>query len=58
MVMWKLKNCPRCGGDLFIDRDIDTWYVQCLQCSHRRELESLDELEQQPVAAGAERSEV
>ncbi len=55
MVMWKLKNCPRCGGDLFIDRDIDTWYVQCLQCSYRRELESLDELEQQPVTAGAER---
>jgi len=57
MVTWKLKNCPRCGGDLFIDRDIDNWYVQCLQCSHRRELESLDELEQQLVTTGTERSE-
>ncbi|KKN56901.1 hypothetical protein LCGC14_0567540 [marine sediment metagenome] len=38
MVIWKLKSCERCGGDLFIDRDIDSWYSQCLQCSHWREL--------------------
>lgn len=38
MLNWKLKNCPRCGGDLFIDRDIDGWFEQCLQCSQRREL--------------------
>lgn len=54
MVMWKLKNCPRCGGDVFIDRDLDTWYAQCLQCSHRHEMESPDELERQPVATGVE----
>ena len=23
MVRWKLKNCPRCGGDFFIERDLD-----------------------------------
>lgn len=60
MVLWKLKNCPRCGGDVFIDRDLDTWYAQCLQCSHRHEMDSPDEmispdeLEKQPVATGAE----
>ena len=54
MVVWKLKNCPRCGGDMFIDRDLDTWYAQCLQCSHRHEMESPDELEKQPVATGTE----
>ena len=37
MVMWKLKSCPRCGGDLLIDKDlIDGWYEQCLQCSFCR----------------------
>jgi len=38
MLSWKLKSCSRCGGDLFIERDTDGWFVQCLQCSHRREL--------------------
>ena len=38
MLNWELKSCSRCGGDLFIDRDADGWYEQCLQCSHRREL--------------------
>ena len=38
MVLWKLKKCMRCGGDVFIDRDIDGWFMQCLQCAHRVEL--------------------
>ena len=41
MLHWKLKACTRCGGDLFIDRDIDGWFEQCLQCSHRRELKDI-----------------
>ena len=41
MLNWKLKNCTRCGGDLFIDRDMDGWFVQCLQCSYRRELKEI-----------------
>jgi len=56
MVLWKLKDCPRCGGDLFIDRDLDSWYAQCLQCSYRRELESPAELERQPIGAGTKSS--
>jgi hypothetical protein len=38
MLSWKLKACTRCGGDLFVDRDVDGWFEQCLQCSYRREL--------------------
>ncbi len=52
MVMWRLKSCPRCGGDVFIDRDLGGWYEQCLQCSYRRDLKSLAELKKQPVLAG------
>jgi DNA-directed RNA polymerase subunit RPC12/RpoP len=46
MVMWKLKSCPRCGGDFYIDKDADGWYEQCLQCAYRRELKPLVESKQ------------
>jgi|GEM_PF-709642 hypothetical protein len=29
----KLKGCQRCGGDLFLERDMEGSYVFCLQCS-------------------------
>ncbi len=37
MAIWKLKGCPRCGGDLFHDR-LDKWFVHCLQCGYAHEL--------------------
>ena len=46
--MWKLKACPRCGGDVFIDRRPDIWYEQCLQCGYQRELRDIREFEAQP----------
>ncbi|MFC2022247.1 hypothetical protein ACFLTR_03440 [Chloroflexota bacterium] len=55
MAMWKFKSCPRCGGDVFIDRDLDGWYELCLQCSHRSELKSLAEFKE-PVPIGRTRS--
>jgi hypothetical protein len=33
-----LKRCPRCHGNIFIDRDHDGWYMECLQCSYRRDI--------------------
>ena len=56
MATWKFKNCPRCHGDLFIDKDLDGWYEQCLQCSYRHELKDIAEFKQSPVPAGRERS--
>ena len=59
MAMWKLKGCPRCGGDIFIDRDLDGWHEQCLQCAYQHELkdlaefkEELSQREREPVGAG------
>jgi len=46
MTMWELKKCPRCGGDMFIDRDIYGWYEKCLQCSYCCELRGLKEIQQ------------
>jgi len=33
------RRCPRCGGNLFLDRDYNGWYLECIQCSYTRELE-------------------
>jgi len=38
MGKWKISGCPRCGGSLFVDRDMDGWYEQCINCSYRNEL--------------------
>ncbi len=35
---WKLKGCPRCGGDVYIENGLDEWYEVCLMCSYRREI--------------------
>lgn len=55
MVRWRVKSCPRCGGDIFIDRGLDGWYEQCLQCSYRAELKTLARAKG-PVSAGETRS--
>ncbi len=47
MAVWKLKCCPRCQGDVFLDTDLDGWYEKCLQCSYERELKTLDEFKKQ-----------
>jgi len=39
--MWKLRTCPRCQGDLFVDKDLDGWFEQCLQCGYRREMKPI-----------------
>ena len=31
-------RCPKCGGNLFLDRDYNGWYEQCLQCAHMKDL--------------------
>ena len=50
MVMWKLKSCPRCGGDMFIAEDLDgRWYEKCLQCSFQHGLGDLTRFKKQPA---------
>jgi hypothetical protein len=56
MLHWKLKACTRCGGDLFIDRDMDGWFEQCLQCSYRKELRDIREFGRQSVSVGGSRT--
>jgi hypothetical protein len=41
----KLGTCPRCGGNLMLDRDFDGYNKTCLQCSFRISIPILDEAE-------------
>ncbi len=34
MPRWKLKDCPRCSGDIFMDIDENGWLGHCLQCGY------------------------
>ena len=26
------KRCSKCGGNIYLDKDLYGWYGQCLQC--------------------------
>ena len=39
--MIRFKSCPRCKGDVRLDRDYYGWYEECLQCGYMRDLESI-----------------
>ena len=44
--MLRLKSCPRCKGDIWLDWDHYGWYEQCLQCGYMHDLVSAGEVEQ------------
>ncbi len=41
--MGRLKCCPRCKGEVVVDRDHHGWYEQCLYCGYLRDFESIAE---------------
>jgi hypothetical protein len=34
----RMRNCPRCGGNLVTDRDVDGYNKRCIQCSFAVEI--------------------
>ena len=38
------RKCPKCGGNIYLDKDYCGWYEQCLQCSHTCYLETVVEV--------------
>ena len=36
MTCWKLKSCPRCSGDIFIEQEKNGWDEACLACGYRK----------------------
>jgi DNA-directed RNA polymerase subunit M/transcription elongation factor TFIIS len=52
--MGRLKTegrCPKCGGNLYLDRDYNGWYEQCLQCAYLRDLAAVYEHKKVQVKA-------
>ncbi|MEE8414296.1 MAG: hypothetical protein V3R96_07070 [Dehalococcoidales bacterium] len=43
MTRWKLKSCPKCRGDVYIERELGNWYARCLQCGHQQYLSNMDQ---------------
>jgi len=41
--MWRLKSCPRCKGDVLVDRNHNSWHEWCLQCGYQHDLNVSDE---------------
>ncbi|MFH0941687.1 MAG: hypothetical protein V1823_01505 [Chloroflexota bacterium] len=37
----RLKGCPKCRGDVRIDRDEYGWFEQCIQCGHTHDPEAI-----------------
>ena len=40
---FSFKRYPRCGGNIFMDKDIYGWYEQCLQCGRSSDLPEFGE---------------
>ena len=47
--MMFLKGCPKCSGDMLLNRDIHGQYVACLQCGYLRDVKD----ERESLAADA-----
>lgn len=45
--MLRFKSCPRCKGDVLIDKDVYGWYEQCLQCGYQRDLKNVGKVKPQ-----------
>ena len=47
--MIKFDSCPRCRGDMILNKDHYGWYERCLQCGYEHNLDSIVEAQQQVV---------
>lgn len=34
MTRWKFRSCPRCSGDVYVEKDNNDTYERCLQCGY------------------------
>ncbi len=37
------KRCPKCGGNLYLEKDLYGWYEECLQCAYVQDLKKIYE---------------
>ena len=39
--MISFRKCPRCNGDILLDKDHFGWYIECLQCGYLQDLQAI-----------------
>ncbi len=51
MAQWKLRGCPRCSGDVYVEKDNDETNERCLQCGYVKQIGRgfARKIERQPV---------
>jgi len=49
MVRWRVKGCPRCGGDMYLEIEVGGWSWDCLLCGFREEIDRSEFYEKVPV---------
>ena len=40
-MIWILKNCPKCKGDVYAEKAVSGWDVKCLQGGYTRERQAV-----------------
>ncbi len=53
--MMELKSCPKCHGDMFLDRDNYGAFRQCLQCGLIKDLVDPSAIVTQPMQPKAKK---
>jgi DNA-directed RNA polymerase subunit M/transcription elongation factor TFIIS len=48
------KQCPKCGGNIYLSADYYGRYEQCLQCGYSRDLDAVNKYKNQTVQAKKE----
>ena len=56
--MWRFKGCPKCGGDLFVDYDMNGWYEECLQCGYLHDLKTIFKVKEQKAEKSEQKAEL
>ena len=46
------RRCPKCGGNMYLDKDHYGWYEQCLQCSFVSNLKVVYQEKEEVVQSG------
>jgi hypothetical protein len=54
--MWRFKSCPKCNGDVFLEKDSSGWYERCLQCGYNRDLKCIVQVKERPSGKKKEHS--
>lgn len=45
------KQCPKCGGNIYLSADYYGRYEQCLQCGYTCDLDAIDDHKKQAAKA-------